>query len=178
MEPALRQHRENRIAEPTMQDGHRARHDLATARRQTASLHQVITLAHLFEEARNLLEVVTAIGITHDDEATARRGYAAHQGTAITTLRDEDYSRAEACLDVLRPVGAAVVRHNQFSRDAIFTYRSLRLLDTFCQRVGLVEAGNDYAKFDFRGMLVEPVSQRIRICAVHVCGRTHDRLWT
>jgi hypothetical protein len=76
-----------------------------------------------------------------------------------------DYSRTEARRDVLRTVGAAVVRDDDFRRDTIFIYRPLRLLDTFCQRVGLVQAGDDYAKFDFSGVLVEPVRERIRIYA-------------
>jgi hypothetical protein len=96
-----------------------------------------------------LLEVVTAIGITHYDVPTARRGYAAHQGAAITTFRNMDYSRAKARRDFLRTVGAAVVRDDNFRRDAIFIYRPPRLLDTFGQRVGLVQTGDDYAEFDF-----------------------------
>ena len=35
------------------------------------------------------------------------------------------------------------------ARDAIFVYRPLRFLDTFGERVGLVQAGDDYAEFDF-----------------------------
>ena len=60
-----------------------------------------------------------------------------------------DYSRAQARRDVLRTVGAAVVRDDDFARDAIFVYRPLRFLDTFGERVGLVQAGDDYAEFDF-----------------------------
>ena len=97
--------------------------------RSTRSWDQVITFAQLFEEARNLLEVITAVGIAHDDEAAAGGGDAAHQGAAITARRNIDYSRTESRRDVERTVGAAVVGDDNFPRDVVFANRPLRFLD-------------------------------------------------
>ena len=101
LEPSARQaRRKSGIAEPSMQHRHRAGHDGATPGRETAALDQVVALAQFFQKAGNLAEVITAVGIAHDDEASASRGYPAHQGAAVAPRRNIDDSRAEPRGDI------------------------------------------------------------------------------
>src|SRR5277367_4023559 len=100
MEPALRHRRKDRIAEPAVQYRHRSRHHLAAARRQAASLYQVVSFAQFFQEPGNLQKIVAAVGVTHDDEFAASGCDTTHQGAATSCRRNADYSRAELVRDL------------------------------------------------------------------------------
>ncbi len=51
-----------------------------------------------------------------------------------------DDLRAQPLSDILRPVGAAVVGHDDLADDAVLLQRTSGLLDAAAQRVGLVQA--------------------------------------
>src|SRR6185437_2914481 len=56
VKPAAGEPREHRVPPPAVEKGHGARHDLPAAGREPAALHQVVALAELGEEGRNLAE--------------------------------------------------------------------------------------------------------------------------
>src|SRR5258708_30286486 len=104
MKPPLGHLRENRIADPTVQDGHRSGHYLATAGRQPASLYQVVAFTQFFQESGNLQKVIATVGIAHDDEFTPRGSDTSHQSTAISFRRNMDQARAQLDRDLSRAI--------------------------------------------------------------------------
>ena len=71
---------------------------------------EVVAVAQLLDELRQLEEVVAVVSVAHDDEAAARGGDAALQRVAVAAARDTSTTRAPRRRgDLLRAVGAAVV---------------------------------------------------------------------
>src|SRR5690606_23268586 len=58
---------EDRVAEVLVKERHRARLDTAA---EAVAHDEVVALAELVEEARDLAEVVAHVGVAHEDEAT------------------------------------------------------------------------------------------------------------
>ena len=57
---------------------------------------------------------------------------------------DPERARAMALSDSSRQIGAAIVRHHNFTSDGMFAASLPSFLNATCQRILLVEAGNDY----------------------------------
>src|SRR5208282_1713386 len=149
MEPSPRHQREDRIADPTVQNRHRSGHDLAPARRQTASLHQVVPFAQLFHKSGNLKKVIAAVSITHDDELTPRVGDTSHQSTAISFGGNTDQACPQLDRNFSRAIIAAVVCNDDFAGDSTFPDSGLRGPDAAGQGVSFVQTRNDHTEFDF-----------------------------
>ena len=64
---------EQRIANPAMQHRHRSGQHLPAAPGQAATLHEIEALAQLCDKSRNLAEVVTIVGVAHDDVVACAR---------------------------------------------------------------------------------------------------------
>ncbi len=110
----------NGITQPAVQPGHRAGIDPAAPRRQPATHDQVAAPGQLFHQRRDGREIVTEIGIAHDDPAPARGERPRPQRAPVTPARRLDQLRAERPRQGLRAVGAAVVGHHDFTRPAHF----------------------------------------------------------
>ncbi len=142
-EPPAPQPGENRIPEPAVEPGHRTGQNTPPSGGQTAALDDLEALPQLFDEARNLPEVVAGVRITHDDEPAARRGNPSHQRAPIAPGLDNHHARSEPLRDAGRPVGASIVRNHDLPFDPGPAQRALRFPDADGQRVRLVETGND-----------------------------------
>ena len=82
-----------RVAKVTVQKWHCI---ALNASLETIPYHQIAARAELFEKTRNPAEVVTIIGVTHDDVATMRRGNAARNAEMLEDLLRARYPEAIA----------------------------------------------------------------------------------
>jgi hypothetical protein len=98
-EPTAGDPRQERIAEPPVQRGHRAGQDDAAPRWESAALDQVEALPELGYEPRHVAEVVAIVGVAHDDERAPGGRDGAHEGVAVAPGRDVYDPRAEALGD-------------------------------------------------------------------------------
>ncbi len=153
-EPAPRDPREHRVAEPAMQARHRAGQHASAARLEAATLHEVVPLAEAFDERRRLAEIVAVVRIPHDDEAPARGFDPAHQRGAVPPAGDLHEPRAFGSRDCGGAVGAAVVSDHDLAGDSRVLDGGQRLPDARRERVRLVEAGHHDRHFK-RCQLVE-----------------------
>ncbi len=114
------------IADVFVAPRHRARLDAAT---EAIAHHDVVAFAPFGHELRDGREIVTIVGVTHDDEAPARRGDARAQGVAITARAHANHSRAALFGDFERAVGRAVVGNDDFAANPRSLERFTRLID-------------------------------------------------
>src|SRR6185437_5183414 len=112
------------------------------------ALHQVVALAELGEEGRNLAEVVAVIGVAHDDVLAPGGRDAPHQRAPIPFFRDRHDARAEGRRDFLRSVGAAIVGDDHLARDAVLAEGVDRLGHAGCYGVRFIEAGHHHRELD------------------------------
>src|SRR5262249_26723333 len=112
--------REHRIAPPSMQPWHSARpYDTATGRKP-APLDDVESFAEFLDELRNLQEIITVIGIAHDDELSPRGRDATHESTAIPSPSYIDNAGSKLLGDRLTSIGASVIGNDDFSVYLLF----------------------------------------------------------
>ena len=83
----------------------------------------------LFDELRDLQEVVAVVRVAHDHVTAAGRGDPTHQRTAVSGPLDPDDAGAEPLRDHRRLVGAAVVGNDDFAMDAAVGDRFASLED-------------------------------------------------
>ena len=144
IEPSSDEKRKKRVANPAMQEWHRTRLNGTTPGRKSAPLNQVEPFSQFFNDLRDLKEIVAGIGIPYEDELAARSSNSSHQCAAVAWFLDHYDSRAMALSDSSRQIGAAIVRHHNFTSDGMFAASLPSFLNATCQRILLVEAGNDY----------------------------------
>src|SRR5207244_13122377 len=85
-----------------------------------APLNQFKSFSQFFNDLRDLKEIVTVISIPYDDELAARSSNSSHQCAAVAWFLDHYDARAMALRDSPRQIGAPLVRHHNFPRDAMF----------------------------------------------------------
>src|SRR5689334_1806644 len=95
IEPTAGQPREHWIPPPAMQKWHRAGKEGSAARRKSASLREIVTLAQLLEKAWDLTEIVAVVRVAHEDVLPASRGDSSHESGAVAFLANRDDARAE-----------------------------------------------------------------------------------
>src|SRR5262249_34921754 len=100
--------------------------------------YEVVAFAQLMDKWFEVTEVVTVIGVTHDDVFAARRRDAAHESAAISLLFDVYHARAQLVTDLLRAVGAAVIGHDNLARYTHIPQAKLCLLYAGTQCLCLV----------------------------------------
>src|SRR5262245_53768908 len=86
------QHREDRIAEPSVRERHCAWHDSSTPRRKPAALNPICSFAESLDKLRDLTEIVAIVGVPHNNELAACRRNASHQSITISLSFDVNYS--------------------------------------------------------------------------------------
>jgi hypothetical protein len=128
---------EHWIPEIAVKGWHSAGFDAAP---EPVAHYQVMALPELFQEGHEVAEVVTIVGIAHDDVFATGRINAAQQSAAVAFLLDLDDARTEASGDFLAPVRAAVVGDYDLAMDAMLAHTPKRLGDTDFQGFCLIEA--------------------------------------
>ena len=99
------------------------------------------------DERPEIGEVVTVVGIAHDDELALGIGDASSESSAITTNRNIDDTRAFGTGNVLRTVCTAVVGDHNLAVDTQTCDRGLGFTDTHRKRFCLVEAWENDSEF-------------------------------
>src|SRR5262249_37626391 len=105
--------------------------------------HQVVTLAQLLNERAQLREVVTVVGVTHDDVPRPGGVDPGTEGAAVPLHLDMDDAGPQPTRDLRRSVRAAIVRDDDLALDPALAQEVLRLPDARGQALGLVQAGHD-----------------------------------
>src|SRR5579859_396355 len=108
MEPRSGHRSEHRIPPPAVKWRHGAGQDRASAARQPAALHQIVSMSQLIHESWYFEKVITVVRIAHNDESTLCGRDAAHQGVAITSFLNVYNSGSIPCGDLLRAIRTAV----------------------------------------------------------------------
>jgi hypothetical protein len=107
--------------------GRRRRAEPATAAAsagEPATLDEVVPLAQLVDELRDLEEIVAVVGVAHKDELAARGGDPAHERVAVALLGDGHDARPEVFGELLRTVRGAVVRDDDLTTNAVRPQRA------------------------------------------------------
>jgi len=123
---------------------HRARFD---APREAITHHQFVSGAKLLHKGHQGHEIVAAVRITHDDIAAIRRFDPVPQRVAVATLRDINDPRTAFLGNLLRSIGAAVIRDQNLAIDAVLIQKPPRILDAERQCFRFVQAGHENRQF-------------------------------
>src|SRR5579859_2161514 len=110
---------------------------------ETVAHHQVIAFAQTLEDWRNLPEVVALVGVAHDDVAARGSGDAAADGGPISGLIDQHHLCTVRLGDLLRTVGAPVVRDEDLRLQRHACNRLARTIDASPDGLCLVEAWHE-----------------------------------
>src|ERR1700739_721215 len=101
MEEQASQAREHRVSQILMKSRHRARLNAAA---KSVPHYQLRALAQLRYETRDVREIVTSIGIAHQNVPSTRRPDSSHQSVSISRVGYADY----ACSITLRDLDGAI----------------------------------------------------------------------
>ena len=111
-----------------MQQRHGPRPD-ATA--ESIPNDQVVTLPEPLDERPKAQEIVAVICVCEDDVASSCRRDPTSKRAAVTALLNRDHTRAQLPGNLLRTVGAAIVRDDQFAQrvrsEAAFFRKAMEL---------------------------------------------------
>jgi hypothetical protein len=110
-----------------------------------------MSLAKPSDKLWDFEEVVTVVGVPHDDVPATRGLDPSHQRAAVAFGRDGHDSGTQAPSDLQAAIGAAVVGDYDLASDPRFAHRPLGFFDARRQGVGLVEAGHHDRKFQLLG---------------------------
>ncbi len=136
---------QHRIAEIAIEERHRPGRDAAG---KAITHDQRHTATQLRNETVEIAEIVTVIGIAHDDIAATRGGDAGLKGRAIAAPFGGDHPRPGRLRQALRTVGAAVIRHQDFAGDSRPRQITLCLSHAAADGGRLVETGHQDGEFD------------------------------
>lgn len=106
--------------------------------------HHVVSFSKLLDETGNQSEVVTIVGVAHDDELAFGRGDAAHQSGSVAALLDRNDTRAYGLGQGLRAIGAAVIGNDYFAGNSAAPQGSESLFNANFERLGLVQTRHHY----------------------------------
>jgi hypothetical protein len=79
---------------------------------------QVVAFVDHVHERRDLRPIVRIVGVAHDDDFATRLVDTPAECRAISLGRFNDDASTVCCCDLDRPVGRAVIRDDDFPRDA------------------------------------------------------------
>jgi ribosomal protein L34E len=136
--------RKHRVPEVPVKSRHRSGFDTT---RKPVSHDEVGSATKCLDERPKVGEVVTVVGIAHDDELAFGIGNTGRESSAITTNRDIDDTRAFGTGNVLRTVRTAVVSDHNLSVDAQTCNRGFGFTDTHRKRFRLVETWENDSEF-------------------------------
>ena len=142
---------EHPVAQHAVRPGHGPGQDRAAAGRKPATLDQAVSLTQLLDKARDLTEVIAVVRVAHDDEPALGSGNTAHEGVPVPFGRDANHAGAEAQSGRVGAVRAAVVGHDDLSRQAVLFQRPLSFLHARGDRIDLVQTGHNHADFGVIG---------------------------
>ena len=125
------------IAEITMQRRHRSGFDAAF---EAIAHDQIRAVAQFFQERLQRIEVVTIVGIAHDNVSPARGGNSGYQGGAVAAGRHIDNPCSELAGNALGAVGAAVVGDDHLAGDAFALKECQPLFDAGGNGFGFIQA--------------------------------------
>ena len=73
-----------------MQEWHRSRLDRSVTGGKAAALDEIVPFAQLIEKSGNLRKIVAIVGVSHNNEPSARRGNTSHERVAVPAPFDVD----------------------------------------------------------------------------------------
>ena len=129
--------REHRVPEVPMKSRHRSGFDATS---KPVPHNKVGSAPKRLDKRPEVGEVVTVVGVAHDDELALGIGNASSESSAITTNRDVDDTSAFGPGNVLRTVCTAVVGDHNLAVDTKTCDRGLGFTDTHRKRFCLIEA--------------------------------------
>src|SRR6266542_91162 len=101
-------------------------------------------LLAIFLRSRELAEIITVVSVPHNDESAVCRGNSSHQCVAIAWFLDCYDAHSLTLSDGLRRIGAAIVRHQNFTRNVVLAESSSSFLNACRQSILLIKAGDNY----------------------------------
>src|SRR5580693_4794525 len=98
--------------------------------------HEIRTIAQFGNELFDSSKIIAAVGITHDDMASASRPDPAQKRTAITLALNMHDTHAESSRDGARCIATAIIGDQHFASNSAGRQKTLRLADaiTNCLR--------------------------------------------
>ena len=130
---------EDRIAEVFVEWRHGSGFDFAA---EAVAHDEIVALFEPGEEAGELAEVVTGVGVGHEDVFSVGGLDAGHEGRAVAADWNVDDAGAFVGGDFLRAVGAAVVGDDDLAGDVVVAKGGDGLLDAEGERLCFVKAGH------------------------------------
>ena len=127
------------VAEIPMKERHRAGLDSAL---EAIAHHQIVAPSQLLHEWLEAVEVVTVVGVPHDDIASPRRLYPSKQSASVSLLGDVYNTCSEALCELGRAIVAAVVGYEYLAVYPMAGEVPKRLLHANADGFGLVQAGH------------------------------------
>jgi hypothetical protein len=122
----------------------RKRHSAGSDAATKAIPHnQIETGAELFDERHQRQEVITVIGIAHDNELASSRLDASRESGSVASDRNANEPSPELLNEFGRAVGAAIIGDDNFTYNLMSTKELLGLPDTDSNRPYLVEAWHE-----------------------------------
>ena len=109
---------EGRVTDPSVFPRHGAGDDFSTACWHTAPHDEVGAGAEFLDEGFDLGEVITEIGVAHDEESSMGGIHSVAEGVAVAFFGNIDNAGTELAGYVLGSVGAAVVGDEDFALDS------------------------------------------------------------
>jgi hypothetical protein len=140
------------IAQVAMQGRHRARQDSPA---EPVAHHEVESFAKFGEERVHLGEIVSVVGIAHQNKSPVRRRDASLQGAPIPPRLNWNHSRPEGRGDLLRTIRAPIIGDNHFATDSMALHGVDRLLDANANRRLLVQARHHHGELNCISRLLE-----------------------
>ena len=131
---------QNGIAEIPVQERHRVAGDPAL---KPVAHDEIAALAQARDEGLEVSEIVTPVGVAHDDVRAMGGANAFQQCRAIAARLDAHDPRSAGQRNPDRPVGAAVVGNHDLGRQTMAADRLLCLDDAAFECFRLVETRHD-----------------------------------
>ena len=113
----------------------------------TIAHHEVEAIAQLVQKTVECLEIVVAIAVAEDDEASPTRIDPGLDGATVARLRFADHASATLPGYRRRSVLTAVVQHHDFAANVPPLEKALRLGDALANRAFLVATEDQHAQF-------------------------------
>src|ERR1700680_2446640 len=107
---------ENGVPEILVQPWHGSRLDPTL---EAVAHYEIVALSQFFKQPRDIPEIITAIGVSHDDVLAARSINPVHKRIAVATCLDVYDPSSHPKRDFGRSVTTAVIGHDNFTANLI-----------------------------------------------------------
>src|SRR5262245_56759840 len=164
MEESAADQTEGRVAEVAMEKRHRARRNAAS---KAVSHDKVAAIAQSRYELIEAREIVTVVGVPHDDVGPARRRNASLQGRAVATLGhgNDPCAGGERKLD--GAIGGTIIGDQHFTDDVRAFEKRASFVDAAADRLRFVEAWHQDCQYDAAAVICRNAVSRQFQCKVH-----------